>query len=314
MTLFPFIVGSPRSGTTLLRAMLDSHPDLAIPPESYFIVSLAGMAGEQFDLNRFRQALLGHEWFGLWQISDAEVTEVLQESSPSTYSDAIREVYELYAKKHGKPRYGDKTPRYSIHIPLLTSLFPDARFIHIIRDGRDVSLSLMDVRLGRGHVREAARLWRSRVKAARRSGQQVGPSRYREIRYEDLVDDPEAAIRPLCAFIDLPFDPGILTYYSRVSEIPIPGLGIRYKPGHQTHIGEPPRKGLRDWRTQMDRHDLAVFEADAGDLLDELGYERGLRRVPIGTSVRERSADVLASTRLSLGSVVKRLASQGNGG
>ena len=81
---------------------------------------------------------------------DAEVTEALQRSSPTTYSDAIREVYELYAKKHGKPRYGDKTPRYSIDIPLLTSLFPEARFIHIIRDGRDVSLSLMDVRLDKG--------------------------------------------------------------------------------------------------------------------------------------------------------------------
>ena len=288
-----------------------SPADLAIPPESYFIVSLAGLAGRQFDLDCFREALLGHERFGLWKIPDAEVTEALQRSSPTTYSDAIREVYELYAKKHGKPRYGDKTPRYSIDIPLLTSLFPEARFIHIIRDGRDVSLSLMDVRLGQGHVREAARLWRSRVTAARRSGQQVGPSRYREIRYEDLIDDPEAALRPLCAFIDVPFDPSILTYYSRVNDLPNPGLGIRYKPGHQTHVGEPPRKGLRNWRTQMNRHDLAVFEADAGELLDELGYERGLRKVPIGTSIRERSADVVTSARTSLGSVAKRLAPSG---
>ena len=103
----------------------------------------------------------------------------------------------------------------------------------------------------------------------------------------------------------------MLAYYSRVKDIPNPGLGLRYKPGHQTHIGEPPRKGLRDWRTQMDPHELAVFEADAGDLLDELGYGRGLRRVPIGTSVRERSADAIASARIGLGSVAKRLTPQG---
>jgi Sulfotransferase family len=286
--------------------MLDAHPDLAIPPESYFITSLSRYA-EEFDLRDFQEALVRHERFALWEIPDHEVTDALRRSSPQTYGDAVRAVYALYAERHGKPRYGDKTPRYSIDLPFLANLFPDGRFIHIIRDGRDVSLSLMDVRLGRGHIREAARLWRSRVSAARRDGEQLGPDRYREVRYETLIDDPESTLRSLCGFIDLPFNPRSLMYYSRVGEMPNPGLAIRYKPGHQSHVGEPPRKGLRDWRTQMNPHDLAVFEADAGALLDELGYERGMRKIPIVTALRERSADVLQSARMGLGSVAKRL-------
>jgi hypothetical protein len=306
VTVFPFIVGSPRSGTTLLRAMLDSHPDLAIPPESYFIVSLARLEDE-FDLDRFREALLDHERFRLWELDDAEVFAALDQASPISYSDAIRALYRLYASDRGKPRYGDKTPRYSIDIPLLARLFPESRFIHIIRDGRDVSLSLMDVRLGQGHMREAARLWRSRVSEGRRAGGRLGATRYQEVRYEDLIDDPEASLRRLSSFIDLPFDPGMLAYYSRVQEMPNAGVGIRYRPGHQTHVGEPPRKGLRDWRTQMGSRDLAIFEADAGDLLDELGYERGLRHIPIGTSVRARSAGALADLRVGLSSFTKKL-------
>jgi hypothetical protein len=310
-TVFPFIVGSPRSGTTLLRAMFDSHSDLAIPPESYFIVGLyRRLADGQHPLDReaFLAKLMAHERFGRWGIGPHEVAAAFDRDVPATYADAIRSVYRLYAKVRGKSRYGDKTPRYSIDVPLLAELFPEARFIQIVRDGRDVALSLMDVRLGQGHVREAALLWRARVRAARRAGVVLGPYRYREVRYEDLVDDPESILTRLCSFIDLDFEPSMLRYFERIGEIPDPALGVRYRPGHHSRLRLPPTKGLRDWRSQMSRDDLAVFEADAGDLLSELGYERGLAQIPARTVLRQKVGDIAVTVRSSMGAAVRQLA------
>jgi hypothetical protein len=309
--VFPFIVGSPRSGTTLLRAMLDSHSQLAIPPESYFIFSLHRQFSEihrPWDRDTFLMVLGRHERFQLWGIPEEKLAEALGRRAPTTYSDAIRGVFQLYAQLRGKSRYGDKTPKYSIHIPLLAQLFPEGRFIHIIRDGRDVALSLMDVRLGLGHAREAALLWRARVRAARRAGALLGPHRYQEVRYEDLIDDPEGVLTSLCSFIDLDFEFGMLRYLERIGDIPDPALGVRYRPGHHSRLGLPLTKGLRDWRSQMSPDDLAVFEANAGDLLSELGYERGLGQIPARTVLREKASDVVATVRSSMGAAVREFA------
>jgi hypothetical protein len=310
LTVFPFIVGSPRSGTTLLRAMFDSHSELAIPPESYFIVSLYRQLGDRQPLDRdaFLTELEPHERFRLWGVTGDEVAAAFDRDSPVTFADAIRSVYQLYAQRHGKSRYGDKTPQYSINVPLLAELFPEARFIHIIRDGRDVTLSLVDVRMGQGHVRQAALLWRARVHAARHAGAMLGPDRYREVRYEDLIDDAEGVLIPLCSFIDLDFEPSMPRYFERIDEMPDPALGVRYRPGHHARLALAPTKGLRDWRSQMSPDDLAVFEANAGDLLSELGYERGLTHIPSRTAVREKVGDIVATLRSSMGAAAKRLA------
>ena len=308
--VFPFIVGSPRSGTTLLRAMFDSYFELHDPPQSYFIVGLHSQFDDphhRLDMDAFLTALAHDERLQRWGIHEDEVAAALDRSKPATYADAIRTVYQLYAQRVGKPRFGDKTPRYSIDIPLLAALFREAVFIHIIRDGRDVALSLMDVRLGQGHVREAAVLWRDRVETARGSGVVLGPERYREIRYEELVEEPEPALRSLCTFVQIDFEPGMLDYSEHVRAMPDPALGVRYRPRDHTRLALPPTKGLRDWRTQMSTRDLAVFEANAGDLLSELGYERGCAHIPLHTSIGQRANDIAATTRSSMGAAARRL-------
>jgi len=290
--------------------MFDSHSELAIPPESYFIVSLHGGFSKRdrsLDRDTFVTVLTRHERFQLWGITEDELSAAMTRHAPTTYADALRTVYQLYAHRRGKSRYGDKTPRYSIDVPLLAELFPEANFVHIIRDGRDVALSLMEVRLGRGHVREAALLWRSRVRAARDAGSELGRDRYREVRYEALIDDPRSELEALCPFVQLDFEPGMLNYFERIGDMPDPALGIRYRPRHHTRVGLPPTKGLRDWRVQMSPQDLAVFEANAGDLLSELGYEPGLSHIPSRTAAREKAGKVVATLRSSMGAAAKRL-------
>ena len=140
---------------------------------------------------------------------------VLASAEPSTVPEAVRAMFSAYAHRQGKRRYAEKTPANVMHISLLGELFPESRFIHIIRDGRDVTLSYLSVDFGAESVGEGAISWKRAVEQGRRDGSSLGPDRYREIKYEDLVHDPEGALRDLCAFVELPFDPRMLRYFER---------------------------------------------------------------------------------------------------
>jgi hypothetical protein len=279
MEVFPFFVGCGRSGTTLFRAIFDSHPNLAIPGESHFIVHLVpnrrryeSAAG--FDAEAFLADLMPHPRFRLWGLADQQVRKALEEDPPSRLADAIRIVFARYAAGQGKGRYGDKTPGYVSHLPRLAELFPEARFVHILRDGRDVSLSYLDVSFGPETVERAALHWRRVVDRGRQAGSRLGPERYVEVRYEDLLADPEGTVRSLCRFIDLEFHPGMFRYPRRAAEV---ASGSAFPEAHG-RLALPPTKGLRDWRSQMPAKDVAAFEQLAGDLLTDLGYERSLGR------------------------------------
>ena len=275
--IFPFIVGAPRSGTTLMRAIFDFHPDLAVPDESNFVTMLGRKRGrydqpQGFAVSTFLDDLLEQRSFRRWAMSRDYLLDAFDAHPPGDYPEAIRALFALYARRQGKSRYADKTPRNIINIPLLAELFPEARFIHMIRDGRDVALSVLDVDFGAQDIGAAALSWKEFVTKGRASGRRLG-ARYHEIHYEDILEAPERAVKPLCELIDLPFDPAMLRYFERSDQITAPAAWSR------RHVSLPPTKGLRDWRSQMTPRDVATYEALAGDLLEELGYER-IERTP----------------------------------
>ncbi|MGH2652578.1 MAG: sulfotransferase family protein [Actinomycetota bacterium] len=307
MEVFPFFVGCGRSGTTLFRAIFDSHPDLAIPGESHFIVHLAPNgrryeSGARFDVEAFLADLLPHPRFRLWGLGDHQVRLALQERPPRTLPDAIRTVFATYATAEGKARYGDKTPGYVSHLSRLASLFPEARFVHIVRDGRDVALSYLDVSFGPATAEGAALHWRRLVERGRRAGAPLGADRYVEVRYEDLLDDPEATIRSLCDFIHLEFHPLMLRYPERAAEV---ARGSAFPEAHG-RLALPPTKGLRDWRTQMTVKDVTSFELLAGDLLTDLGYELAGERPGVGARARTRARRLQIEARRLAHGVGKR--------
>lgn len=286
---FPFIVARGRSGTTLLRAMFDSHPQMAVPPESHFIVTMGRRrrryeSGSLFAVDRFVEDLSGHYGFRRWSLDAGSVRSRLIEGRVATYPDAIREVFALYASVNEKQRYAEKTPMNVIHIPFLARMFPESRFIHLIRDGRDVALSYLDADFGVESVGEAAIYWRRFVRKGRDDGRTLGP-RYREIRYEDLLADPEAVLRSLCAFVEIPYDPAMLSYHRQADRI----LETTSHRDRHERLRLPPTRGLRDWRTQMDEGSLSLFEALAGDTLDAFRYERGAGAIPPSITIRARS-------------------------
>jgi hypothetical protein len=260
------ILGVRRSGTTLLRVMLDRHSQLAVPDETYFVPQLADRHLRRIDPDRFLDDV---RRVVDWDIPLDKVRARLHDGIP--IGAAIGAVYAVYAEERGKARWGDKTPMYMQNLRLLERLFPDALFVHLIRDGRDAATSFLA--MPRGIVTETwmhprtpadfACQWRTEVAAARRLGRRVG-TRYLEVRYEELVAEVESVLRRICELAGLAYEPAMADYVGSVD--------VSAKP-HQQSLKQPLTKGLRDWRTQMPPSDVAAFEHVAGDLLHELGYE-----------------------------------------
>jgi hypothetical protein len=271
VTLPPvFVLGVRRSGTTLLRVILDRSPGLAIPDETFFVPQIAHRHPTPVDPDELLEDLRRVPRIATWGVPVDELAARLKPGM--TTGEALDAVFLSYAAKHGKPRWGDKTPLYMRHLDLIDGLFPEARYVHLIRDGRDTTLAFLDMPGGVAartwaHPRSAAAFaceWRTQVQAARLLGRRVGPSRFLEVRYEELVADSAAAVQRVCEFARIPFEPAMLEYAGAVD--------VSRKP-HLQRLLEPPRTGVRDWRSQMSSEDVEAFEEVAGDLLAELGYE-----------------------------------------
>ncbi|HEX5708828.1 MAG TPA: sulfotransferase [Pyrinomonadaceae bacterium] len=285
----PIIVGTPRSGTTLLRFMLDAHPDLAIPPETGFLKLAPRLRGGGDDLReKFFRAVVNYpEQYPSWPdfgIPEAEFRAALAEISPFNVSEGFRAFYRLYAARHAKPRYGDKTPLYCMEIAAIRRILPEARFVHIIRDGRDVALSLRRQWFSPGYeIETQARYWRKTVTAARRAGR--GRPDYFELRYEDLVLKTRETLGRVCEFLALEYDERMLDYYKGVPERLEEHKGRSGRDGamlmtdeqrrrQQQRTTEPPDPALvYAWRSRMSADESARYARVAGGLLRELGYE-----------------------------------------
>ena len=263
------VLGVGRSGTTLLRVMLDRSSELAIPYETFFVPQLAHRHGRRPNLDRFLDDLGRLRTLYDWGIKPDDVRPRLREGM--TTSEAIAAIFETYAERQGKPRWGDKTPLYMQQLPLLERIFPDALWVHLVRDGRDAALSFLELPEGfsgktwalpRTAAQFAAR-WRAEIKAARRLDTHVG-GRYLELRYEDLVDEPEQWLRRVCEHASLTWEPVMLDH-TRPSD-------TAHMPEHR-NLAQPPTPGLRDWRSQMGREDALAFEQVAGDVLQSADYE-----------------------------------------
>ena len=296
-----FIVGCGRSGTTMLRLMFDSHPDVAIPGESHFIPKLwkecARFQREgRLDVAGLVDAILSVGSVRRWEVPRDMIEERVRAVSEPTYAAVVEAVFLAYADLHGKSRWGDKTPKYVVDIPLLSKLYPSGLFIHIIRDGRDVALSYLDRREYPYTIWQAAHRWSQMTGAGIEHGRGLGPSRYLELRYEDLVADPTAELKRACEFAELSFDKAMLEYHldaeSRIEARPDK---LRFHGG----VASPPTAGLRDWRTQMSPRDVLAFESVAGTLLSSLVYERAYDPLPAGARLRGMLHAAGVETRLA---------------
>jgi hypothetical protein len=285
MNPYLFIVGCPRSGTTLLRRMVDAHPQVAITRETHWIPDIfrqgKGVDADGRVTAELPGVLLAHPKFAKLGFERRELDELVAAGKPS-YGAFVGAIFDRYGAGQGKRLVGDKTPGYAREIPLLHGLFPTARFVHLVRDGRDVCLSALawarkaeqfERRFPtwrEAPVATAALWWRWHVLLARQASLELMPGLYHELRHEALVADPEAECRRLCDFLGVHFDAAMLRFHEGRTRQE-PGLSAK-------RAWLPPTPGLRDWRAQMPEEDVEEFEAAAGDALDQLGYTRAFPR------------------------------------
>jgi Sulfotransferase family len=275
---YTFFVGCPRSGTTLLGRMGDAHPDLAVIHETRWIADWfekrVGLTPEGYVTAELLQRLREHPRFAKLGVDEGTLERLVDGDQPVAYAEFTTSIFDLYGERRRKRLVGDKTPRYVRFLETLSGLWPEARFVHLIRDGRDVCLSVLDWKKGAPNfstwaddaVSTTALWWEWQVRLGREAGSVIGPARYHELRYESLVAEPERECAALCEFLGLSYDPAMLRFHEgRTRDDPRLDAKKAWRPVTQ---------GLRAWKSELPVADVVRFETAAGALLDELGYER----------------------------------------
>lgn len=299
----PVVVGVARSGTTLLRLMLDAHSQLAVTHETGFVPSLCtlssplhrgfysqmggvikGLGWRRSLREEFYRTLTGHVNWEDFHVPAESLRESLREVEPFNVTDGLRSFFCLYAARFDKPRWGDKTPNYCLHLRRVAAMLPEARFVHIIRDGRDASLSVRGLYFAPGSdIETLASHWVRLIRTARHQSRRC--PHYLEVRYEDLLLDTTAVLRRICAFVELDYEPGMEQYYMNAPER-IGELEVRRdregkvvvtretrQHNHRLTAQPPQRERIDRWKTEMSEEERATFKRIAGALLEELGYE-----------------------------------------
>lgn len=290
-----FIVGAPRSGTTLLQYMLRSHPRISLPTgESHFIVPLyrnAEAFGDMGKLDNVRGVLtemyrrsadfLDTDLHGI-KFDIETWARRLQSMGCRTVRDIVAGLFAENAAGEGKARWGDKTPYYVLHLPKVLDWFPDAQVIHLVRDGRDCALSLFsrrhDFRVYNTY--HAAKYWQQYVDTGRAWGLEAGARSYLEIRYEDILADPAKALGRICQFLGEEFSDKVVDF-TKAGEAGKTPLVQRSVQSDNT----------QKWRQAMSPRQIRVFESAAGDTLEACGY-------PVTTSTRRLPLPLRGAYRL----------------
>ncbi len=273
-----FVVGHPRSGTTLLRLILNAHSRIVIPPEAH-VASFLRRCEKTYgplvvEANRRRavERLVGKRRMQEWGFEEEEMYMRAMEADPPTPGGVFAALMSLWTDKERKPRWGEKTPGTYRFLPEVNTWFPDCQVVHIVRDGRDVAVSCLTPPFAdlydKGNVYEVAVRWRHAIHCCRRAKRFLGPDRFFELRYEDLTADPETMARKLCAFLGEEFEAPMLDYHRSATK----NVARGDSSFHQRTKEAVNRGRVERWRTDATPDFIAGFEGVAARELQDFGY------------------------------------------
>ncbi|HTV47116.1 MAG TPA: sulfotransferase [Phycisphaerae bacterium] len=292
-----FIVGYERSGTTLLAAMLDRHSRIAIPPETHFFEHVCRVedarkcANTETLVDRFINAPRSRDL----KLNKSELLNQLA-GSESTWANLLAAALQLYMVKHGKERVGEKTPNHHLIVPEILNLFPGSRVIWVLRDGRDVILSLMKTpwprhRLLRLHAFEWRRSMEKMIEFEKRF-----PERMIRMKFENLVTDPEAELRRVCEFIGVDFETRQLD--SNVHTDVVPEWELSWK--HRV-FSPPDLTRIGTWKHECTREDQWMLNSVMQPCLSKLDYsvDHAMDDCPLSVQFKNNAANVFCRYRPS---------------
>lgn len=243
-----FVVGCHRSGTSMLRKSLDSHPRISAGPED---PTLFWLSKTDTDLTRSRREGYGfteEEWLGMVR-------------------GVVDKVHSRYAADQGKTRWASKHPENAVIVDYLARIFPNCQVIHIVRNPRDV-LASSRKKFGPRRGAHYGRRWVHYVRKAEADGAKLGPDRFRTIRYEDLVANPESELRMLLEWLGEPWRDEILDiggYSHRYPARTVPPEEQELEPLHTRSVGKGDLKTIFT--------PLLYVRLKANDLVKKFGYE-----------------------------------------
>ena len=293
-----FIVGSGRSGTTLLRLMIAGHSGIEIPPETWFILPLVRKFSLRDELRSAEVAeaarlmVEDYRWPDMGIPADQFLKQAQALERPKLV-DLINLVYFHHLALSRKRRFGDKTPPYIEIVRELCELYPGARFIHLLRDGRDVAISFFDLSWHGSRCYERNFEWTRALRFREQYRNTELDQKILDVKYEDLVADPEKTVRAICAFLGEDFEPAMLTVSSRTDRVP-----ERERAAHPK-LGQPlSPQAIGRWRTTLSAVECFIMEACLQRDLRHWGYplrfsSPGWRPVLVAAGVALRVAGPL---------------------
>lgn len=266
-----FIVGCPRSGTTLLQSILDSHPDVAVPPESHFFrYYIDFIKAETSGSSPWRDPRLVDDLLRNFRIRSWGVRldrDELLESAGDTAA-LVDNLFRQYAGFHEKRIWGDKTPQHALYLETILGVFPRARIIHLVRDGRDVAESYIRAFIGPSTISICAELWKKYIEKVAEMQARIPPQQFLKVRYEDLILKSEATQQEIWRFLQLR-DPGELDIkqstaaeiYSRLSYL------------HENNREALNSSRIGRFKSHLSHQQVIDFEKIAGSQLRQENYE-----------------------------------------
>jgi hypothetical protein len=262
-----FLVGAQRSGTNWLQRLLATHPDVvALPSETQlFTIGIEVLA------ERVQHGVLSSTSTASVYMERSEFVSAARGFCDAAFAGVADRLHP------GARRVVERSPNHVEHLALIGEVYPDAWFVHIVRDGRDVARSLVSQRWGPRTVEGAASLWSRSIRSARAAAPML--ARYREVRYEDLLVEPGAGLAELFGFLELDASADVV-------QAVLGEAGVAYNTDQRR-----PEIGDGKWRDEWTRRDVAAFDRVAGDVLRDLGYDATL------TPHRGRAAPVRAVLR-----------------
>lgn len=249
----------------MLRVNLNNHPNIHIPPESPFIIYLYNKYAnkEVINLQEFITDLKKEPFLFVWNIDYLALEKRLQTITPPTFQNYCKEI--LNQQQLNETTLGDKNPTYSLFGNTLQHAFPEAKFIWIIRDYRAQVNSMLKVNFEKKIISSLASRWVNYNKEIEKI-KINHPNKILLIRYEDLVMFPEKNYTAICDFLELKYNPSILSTTKHKKE---------FLPKHHTSLNEGINtKHIEEWKTQLTEKEIKICEAVAGDYGNQFGYQK----------------------------------------
>ena len=271
-----FLFGFARSGTTLFSMMVGAHPSISLP------LSVTGLwyrHGPEFDDEAIFQdpdtvrsminKIADHERIKLWN-TPIDVDQMLSRRMPHSYPDIIEGFHATFADSEHKPLWANNDIATLTNLAQAYNWFPNAKFVHLVRDGRDVALSHQKMNYSQGNILEIAQQWSQQIKNNMEIGSIIGPDQYLIIRYEDLILQTEDTLQKLCDFLGVNYSDAMLKYHKKVDQ-KIPDDKRYLWPELNK---DPQKKNVYRWKQEFSGAQQYVFQDVAGETLASLGYEK----------------------------------------